>query len=238
MANLSFITKFSIGALCLAFSLPACADPVVLTLDGNFAAPDYAFYSYTDTEGATTDNVPISPYITTLNGGGYSNESVLAICFDYASDTPVGSALSGTVEPLSYFTGDAYNEVMESTYLINELVEDGGLNAPLATRGALSFAIWELMNPSSTNSLASFPSDPDSLTYEAQAAAAVTSGAWTVADANQYPTWVPDDSAYQRFGIIDLAPEPSTLVLTGLGFLGLAVAGGRRWVLARAELRR
>ncbi len=236
MTNSRIVAKFAIGTLCMAFSILARADTVFLTLDSNFAAPDYAFYSYTDTTGDSQGNIPVSPYITTLNGGIYNLAPVLAICYDYASDTPVGTTLSGVVEPLSYFSGTAYMEVMESTFLINKLNADGGLNTPLATRGALSFAIWEIMNPSSNTSLTPFPSNAAAAEYENAAASAVNSGAWTESDANLYPTWVPADPAYQRFGLIDLAPEPSTLVLTGLGLLGLAVAGIRRRRLANIEV--
>lgn len=229
--NFRMTAKITIAILCLAIPALGHADSI-LTLDGNFAAPDYAFYSYTDTACAAQGSTPVGPYITNLNGDGYIDSLVLTICYDFASDTPVGTALSGKIEPVSYFTGAAYTEIMESTFLVNELSADGGLNAPLATRGALSFAIWELMNPSSTTSLTPFPADPAAQSYEAQAALAVSSGAWTVTDANQYPTWVPVDSAYQRFALIDEAPEPSTLVLTGLGLLGLCLAGGRPRVWA------
>jgi hypothetical protein len=83
------------------------------------------------------------------------------------------------------------------------------------------------MNPSSTTELTPFPTDPASEFYETQAANAVASGAWTTGDANLYPTWVPADPAYQRFGLIAVAPEPPTLVLTGLGLLGLALIVGK-----------
>jgi len=234
MKSFRAVAKRAVAILCLAIPALAHAD-TILTLDGNFAAPDYTFYSYTDSAGNSHGNIPISPYITNLNGGGYNNASALTFCYDYDSDTPVGTALSGSVELVGSFTGAAYTEIMESTYLVNELMTDGGLSVPLATRGALSFAIWELMNPTSATGFSTFPSNPDSLSYEAQAASAVSSGAWTVADANLYPTWVPVDPAYQRFAVVDLTPEPSTLVLTALGLLGLAVVGNRRKVFARIK---
>ena len=126
----------------------------------------------------------------------------------------------------------AYTEIMESTYLVNELMEGGGLNASLANRGALAFAIWELMNPSSTTSISPFPSDPASQAYESQAALAVSSSTWTAADANLYPTWVPANPAYQRFAIISEAPEPPTMVLMVLGLLGFAFVWSRSRGLA------
>lgn len=96
-------------------------------------------------------------------------------------------------------------------------------------------AYTEVMNPSLTNSLTSFPADPASVSYEAQAAAAVNSGLWTGADANLLPSWVPIYPFYLPNDGTDLAPEPSTLVLTALGLLGLAVVGNRRKDLARSK---
>jgi hypothetical protein len=116
---------------------------------------------------------------------------------------------------------------MKSTYLINELAEDGAINAPLATRGAISLAIWEIMNPSSTTGSLPFPTDPAAIPYEQQAAAAVASGAWSTADADQFPTWMPDDTLIQRFGTESRTPEPATCVMTGLGLLGLGLVVGR-----------
>jgi hypothetical protein len=233
------VAKYAFAALCPLLPLLAHAD-TVLTLDANFAAPDYAFYSYTDTSGGTHSSIPVSPYKATLTGGSYNynNTPALVICYDFNSATPVGTALSGTVEPVTYFTGSTYTEVMESTFLINMLYTEGGLRLSTDTRGAISFAIWEIMNPSSTTSLKPFPADPASVSYESEAASAVAGGAWTPSDAAQYPTWVPANPAYQRFGMIDLAPEPSTLVLTGLGLLGLSLAGGRSKGRAIIKVRR
>jgi hypothetical protein len=167
---------------------------------------------------------------------GYFNQSVLVICYDMSADTYVGKAYTGSMEPISYFTGVEKTEIMEATYLVNELNVDGGLNAPLAVRGALSLAIWEIMNPSSTTKSTPFPTDPAALPYEAEAAAAVASGAWTIADANQYQTWVPgpdDIGSIQRFGEYTPTPEPTTFVLTGLGLLGIGVVIGRSKTLSQ-----
>ena len=158
----------------------------------------------------------------------YFNQSVLVICYDMNADTYVGKAYTGTMEPISYFTGDEKTEIMEATYLVNELNNDGNLNAPLATRGALSLAIWEIMNPTSTTKSTPFPTDPAALTYESQAVAAVANNTWTAADTNQYPTWMPDNIASsQRFGVVTQTPEPATWVLTGIGLIGFGLVGVR-----------
>jgi hypothetical protein len=220
--------KLALATLCLALSTVAYADSVVLTLDGNFAPPDYAFYSYTDTSGVVQDLLPVGPYITYFSGSGYNNTLVYAFCYDFNSPTNVGTPYSGSLEVLTS------NTAMEATFLINQLNALGMFTAPLASRGAISMAIWELMNPSSTTSLAQFPTDPAALPYEAEAEAAVTDGSWTATASAIYPTWVPDNPAVQRFGVVfqdqPPVPEPATLALAGLGLLGLGVLGRKRRV--------
>jgi hypothetical protein len=218
------IAKLSLAAICLALSAAAHADSVTITLDSHFSSPDYAFYTYTDTAGAVQSNVPVGPYMATLNGGGYNNVAVMVFCYDMKAETNVGTAYTGSVEPVTAMSPPTSSEVLDSTYLINELMDDGGINAPLATRGAISLAIWEIMNPTSTTKSTPFPTDPAALPYEADAAAAVADGSWTAADADQYETWMPDNIAsIQRFGVSESAPEPGTLVLTGLGLLGFGL---------------
>jgi len=228
--------QLALGTICLALSTAAHADVVTLTLDGNWPSA-YAFYTYTDTSGNTQASIPVSPYQATVNGGGYDNMAALMFCYDYNSPTYVGVTYPGTVVPVSDFSGATQTAMMEATYLLNDLDLTGGLDAPLATRGAISFAIWELMNPSSTTSLAVFPTDPAAVPYEKAAINAVANGIWTAADAAHFPTWVPDDSSIQRFGGIVLAsdppvskpliqtPEPSSLIPLGFGILGLLVFG-------------
>ena len=220
--------KFNVGlallfvAVCALLSLnplKAYADPVTLTLDGNWG--DYTEYSWIN--NGTTHTEPVGPYMAILNGGGYNNESVLVICYDMNASTYVGTTYTGTVEPVTAFIGSTSTEIMEATYLGNELLDDGGLNAPLATRGAISTAIWQIMNASSTTEVTPFPSDPAAQSYIADAVVAVGNGTWTVADANLYTTWMPDDiGSIQRFDAPAPTPEPGSLILLGTGMLGLA----------------
>jgi hypothetical protein len=222
--------KLASGTLCLALSTAAHAGAIVdLTLDGNFYS-DYAFYSYTSTSGQAEDSIPVAPYITYLNGDGYDNLLVYTFCYDFNSPTNVGTSYPGSFE---VFTDTA---TMEATYLINQLYYLGLLNAPLATRGAISLAIWEIMNPSSDTSSFPFPSDPAAQPYEVEAARAVANGSWSVADSALYPLWLPEDPTIQRFGVVFTdappIPEPASLVLMGLGILGLAVLGRKPRVRA------
>jgi len=241
MLSSKIVTKLAFGAICLALSAAAHADTVTITLDPNLAAPDYAYYTYTDTAGVAQNQIPVGPYMATLNGGGYNNVPVLVFCYDMDAATDVGTAYPGSVKPVTDLSAPTSTEVMEATYLINLLEADGGLNASLDTRGAISLAIWEIMNPTSTTKITPFPTDPAAIPYEQQAADAVTGGAWTTANADQYPTWMPDNIAsIQRFGVNppDQAPEPATLVLTCLGLLGLGLVAGRSRVLMLNKARK
>jgi len=212
----------SVVALCalLSFSpMKANADTVVtLTLDGNWG--DYTEYSWSS--GGNTYSEAAGPYIAYLNGGGYNNVAVLVMCYDMNSPTGVGTAYSGTVEPLTV-SNPNYQALMDATYLDNELIyTDGGLSAPLATRGAISTAIWQIMNSSSTTEVTPFPDDLAAQPFIAQATTAVNNGTWTLEDANQYPTWGPDITTLQRFGGFPPVPEPTSLILLGSGLLGIA----------------
>src|SRR5271157_318780 len=122
------LIKLALGTICLALSTIARADvgPVTLTLDPNFYT-DYAFYTYTDTSGHAEASIPVSPYQATVSGGGYDNMAALMFCYDYNSPTYVGQPYTGTVTPVSGFSGATQTAMMEATYLVNDLDLKGGL---------------------------------------------------------------------------------------------------------------
>jgi len=224
-----------VGLLSVALA-PALHANTALILDPNFYT-DYSFYSYTDVYGVSNNNIPVGPYIANLNGGGYNNSAVYLFCLDYFSPTDVGTPYSGNVEPIVDFSDPEFTELMQASFLMNELQVLGGINAPLAERGAISMAVWEIMNPSSNTGETPFPADPAAKPWEALAASEVSSGMWTVADTAEYPVWVPDASNpnVQRFGLViqgvSPVPEPGGLIMGASALLGI-------WVLRRGPGRR
>ena len=227
MKKLNVGLALLVVAVCAMLSLnpmKAYADSVTLTLDPNWG--DYAQYSWFSNGTQYTEAV--GPYTAILNGDGYNNVPVLVICYDMQASTYVGQTYSGTIQPVTGFSSSTSTAILEATFLGNELINDGGLNAPLATRGAISTAIWQIMNPSSTTQISSFPNNPAAQSYITDAIVAVGNGSWTAADANLYSTWMPDDIYIQRFDAPSPTPEPGSLILLGTGMIGLATFLYRR----------
>jgi hypothetical protein len=202
----------------------ARADTVYLTLNGNLTPSVYAYYSYT-VDGTTYGNY-VAPYPTFLSDTpGVLGTTGFSICYDISNPTDVGKQYAG------HYAYNTDTATLEATYLANLLNLDGSSTAPIAVKGAITYAIWAIMFPSSNDSEgAGFGvPDPAALPYEEEAAWAVVSGLWTIQDSNLYPTFMPEDTTSQRFGVIlgpplDItAPEPSGLALLGFGLLFLVV---------------
>jgi hypothetical protein len=202
----------------------ADTDPVYLTLDSNLSFPTYVYY----------DGIPVAPYPTYIsNTAGVRGTDAFSICLDINNPTDVGTQYSGQWET------NTDQATLETTFLANLLNLEGNKKAPLAVQGAISFAIWAIMFPSSTDSEGGvFVPDPAATAYETLALQKVTDHSWTVQDSSLYPIFIPTDKTAQRFAVIfpgtTPVPEPGelTLLITDLlscsGLLVLAVLWRRR----------
>ena len=160
------------------FATVASASQISVVLDPNYPS-DYTFYNFTATDGSTQTGVPVAPYQVSITGadGEYDDTEALAICLDYNNPSYVGESYSGQLVVNTDLAS------METSYLANMLNLDGGESATTAERGAVSFAIWQIDFPTSTQTDGSyFPADPAAMALELQAYSAVTCGTWTTAD--------------------------------------------------------
>lgn len=208
----------------LALSSPARAVPYTLELTGVGDA-------------ANDGSVFFGPYVGTIrNAANQVIYSGYLICDDFnthseltspwgATETDAGS-LNGTEK----FVGESYT--FDSTlydtaqmydaaaYLANELVLPGNATDP-ATQGALSYAIWDIMDGTTPASTSAAWSDIEG------AFAAVSAG--YVGSSVEVFTPRPLDAS-QEFLVVNgpSVPEPSTLALCLAGLAALAVLGSRR----------
>lgn len=216
-------TTLKAGSLLL-FAAAVHADTIYLDL--NQVPPQYTF---TDSNGDVVTNY-VAPYPTFLSStpGGPSPQ-IFSICFDINNPTDGYEWYSG------HLATNTDTATLEATFLINLLSLDGGASAPIAVKGAISYAIWDIMFPSSNDSEGGgYDDDPAAQPYIALAVWEVANSVWTTADSALYPTFMPDDTSSQRFGIIlqDTPPinlpEPGGWLLLGTGLPVLAVLARRR----------
>lgn len=217
--------------LLTAASLNAFGSTVYITLDSNYPT-NYLSYTYTDSSN-NTHTLPTGPYPSTLSGGLYvAGDTYYVWCYDFNVDTYVGVQYSG------YLAAPTTPEEVESAYLEDQVIQLFGYPSPPASQdtiyaadtGPYAMAIWQLMNPSSYNP-APFAEDPAAQALITQAQTAFQNGTWTLADADNYTIWIPDDlSSSQRFGLIAIngdVPEPASYLLIGAG-LAVLVAIRRK----------
>jgi hypothetical protein len=212
--------------LCLGVTASAAhATTIIVTLDPNW--PDYHQYSYTDTNGSP-QSATTGPYSGTFTGGSFGTAAVFLFCYDFNVETFIGQPYSGS---LVYPTSETE---IEAAYLMDQVLQAGGYNADVqSSSGPAAMAIWFLENPSSVDPTP-FPVDQTTAALVAQAQDAYLNGTWTASMAAAYPIWIPDiPTSSQRFGVMlgpsfshsDIAPEPGSAWLFGIGSLLLFLSG-------------
>jgi hypothetical protein len=237
-ARIGRLLATSLKVSCLVLFAAAARADDVIALQLTQGYPDgYQFYDYLPASGPE-QSVPANPYpilLTDLTDPAlFDNTAAFAICYDLNNPTDVQTWYDGTFVYATDAPGDVI--YMEASYLANMLDNYGELNLSITVRGEISMAIWQIMWDTSTDSekLPFYP-DPAAQVYIDQAAEAVALGQWTVSDASLYPTFMPDNTNSQRFGIIFFynppvndVPEPDSWPLLGTGLLVLAVLLRRR----------
>jgi hypothetical protein len=217
---------------CLMLLVGAAhAGTVYLTLDGNLSSPNYVYYAFTATDGSSQWNyvAPYPAYISDTEG--VQGTAAFSICLDINNPTYVGRQYSG------HWENPTDQASLEATFLANLMNLEGNKAAPVAVQGAISYAIWDIMFPSSNDwEGGGYAHDPAAAAYEMFANQVVTGGWWTIEDSSLYPRFMPDDTSSQRFGVIFtdtppvivITPEPGELPLLSSGLLVLAALWRRR----------
>lgn len=217
-----------LAILWMLAALPACATSVMFGLGGD---PNQ-YYSFTPvgSPGGTLTTVDAGPYVGWY-GEDIPADAVAFVSLDYLLPPKWSKKYPGTAsEP-------ATQAELEAAYLAAQLAKFGGGSAPLAQQGAISMAIWQIMNANPGD----VPLDPAAQAYVAAAIAAYGNGALTATGFPETLIFDAHDPHLSRFMVLGLAqgdpsnsPELGTVILLGAG-LGLIGAG--RWLRRRHDHR-
>lgn len=214
------------GALVatLAMSSPVLAVPYTLTLTGVG-------------DGANNGSVYYSPYTGTIRNA--SNQLIYSgylICDDFNTHSDVNASWgatetnAGNLDGSEKFAGETYS--FDSTlydtaqmynavaFLANELLQPGNVTDPNA-QGALSFAIWDIMDGTT-------PSLGSATWLDIGGAFGAVNSGYVGSNVEVF-TPRPLDAS-QEFLVVNgpSLPEPSTLALCAMGFAAIAGLGIRR----------
>lgn len=204
----------------------ASAGTITFGLDGD-PGQNYTFVPIGAPNGVT-DTEPAGPYPGWL-GQNIPADAGYFFCISFLKTATFGASYDGTI------TTPSTLEELEAAFLGADLVSLGGQNAPLAEKGAISMAIWQITDPTPGD----VPRDPAAQPYVTAAQNAYATGNLSAADFPNTTIFVPDNTGIQTFMLaaaeslpgksisgneLSATPEPTGIVLivTGLCLICLS----------------
>jgi hypothetical protein len=192
--------------------------------------------------GQNTDGVYVFPYYFTVTGSVDSGTVISMSCINFNRDVTMGEswsvnaiAVSG-VTPSETIDGESGLDILADAYLFNQYSAATG-NAQLTSD--IQFAIWSVMDPSGVSVESGFDANAQAL-----AAAALNVASNPNLNTSQFANddlFVPSGS-YPNGGepqefltdppppVVNVTPEPASLVLLGTGLFSSAILLYRRQV--------
>jgi hypothetical protein len=211
------------------------AETILFTLLGD-PNQNYTF-ARTDSPSGAAVTDPVGPYSGYL-GSQIPQDLYGFLCIDYLKtanwNTTYSGFVYGVADPI---LGKTQAQVVEAAYLTTKLMELGGSQASTNTyQGPISFAIWQIMDPTAGDVPRAAAAQP----YVQEAQASYLSGSISAANFPNVRIFVPDNTSIQGFmtatgpsvspaaAATSGVPEPGTVVLIVIGLALLGIGRIRR----------
>ena len=194
---------------------PLLGSPITFGLLGD-PSQNYMFARADSPVGGTVSD-PVGPYPGWLGSNSLGNLYGF-FCIDYVKTANWNTSYSGQVYTVEdAIPGKTEAQLVEAAYLSDELYWLGGSSASTNLyQGPISFAIWEIMDPTAGH----VPVDPAAQAYILDAQQAYESHMVTAADFPNTRIFVPDNGSIQEFMTLSPGvPEAGTLSLVVGGLL-------------------
>jgi hypothetical protein len=220
-----------LSALTLAIAAYSCSNGALLASSTTFGllgdpSQNYMFARADSRVGAMVSD-PVGPYPGWLGSNALGNLYGF-FCIDYGKTANWNASYQGQVYTVQdAIPGRTEQQLVEAAYLSDKLFWVGGSSASTNLyQGPISFAIWEIMDPTAGH----VPVDPAAQVYLLDAQQAYASRMATAVDFPNTRIFVPDNPSIQEFMTLSPGvPEASTVSL---------VVGGLLLVVGRARMSR